>query len=249
VAAFRDQAVTNGMRSRPGRSSGARDRDAYAARIAGRPISIADFAVKGRKVAIYVDGAALADGRRVNRRCHAGPGAESWEHPPQVGSAPATKPLNTAAAHPTPARTRIAPGSQFLAQAPHSMQAPRSASRARFFEADATGSELRRHGKAHLPENARQGGVCRRPGEVHQHEAGDRRAERRPRGEVQPGGEHARAGKAAGRQRADEGDAERGSLQRKGPPRKPGQQGRPEDLGREEAREGEGSVQGASILS
>lgn len=53
--------------------------------------------------------------------------------PSQVGPVPASRPASTPAAQPTPARTRIAPGSQFFTQAPHSMQAPRSATRARLF--------------------------------------------------------------------------------------------------------------------
>ena len=52
---------------------------------------------------------------------------------PQVGSVPAKIPARTPAAQPTPARTVIAPISQFLAQAPHSIQAPRSAIIARLF--------------------------------------------------------------------------------------------------------------------
>jgi hypothetical protein len=41
---------------------------------------------------------------------------------PQVGSPPVSIPFMIAVAHPTPSCTRSAPGSQFLAQAPHSMQ-------------------------------------------------------------------------------------------------------------------------------
>ena len=44
----------------------------------------------------------------------------------QLGFVPRRIPLITAAAHPTPAFTRIAPEAQFWAQAPHSMHAPRS---------------------------------------------------------------------------------------------------------------------------
>jgi hypothetical protein len=45
------------------------------------------------------------------------------EHP-QSGGPPAARPASTPAAQPTPARTMIAPISQFFAQAPHSMHAP-----------------------------------------------------------------------------------------------------------------------------
>jgi hypothetical protein len=54
------------------------------------------------------------------------------EHP-QSGGPPVARPASTPAAHPTPARTAIALTSQFRAQAPHSMQAPRSARTARLF--------------------------------------------------------------------------------------------------------------------
>lgn len=52
---------------------------------------------------------------------------------PQSGGPPATRPASTPAAQPTPARTEMAPISQFLVQAPHSMHAPRSARTARLF--------------------------------------------------------------------------------------------------------------------
>jgi hypothetical protein len=43
-----------------------------------------------------------------------------------VGSVPRTAPVMIADAHPTPESTDSAPGAQFMAQAPHSMQASRS---------------------------------------------------------------------------------------------------------------------------
>ena len=48
------------------------------------------------------------------------------EEPPQsqTGSVPLINPFMTAVAHPTPDFTYIAPDSQFLAQAPHSMHRP-----------------------------------------------------------------------------------------------------------------------------
>jgi len=58
-------------------------------------------------------------------------GVEEFPWHPQVGPLPASRPASTPPAQPTPARTRIASRSQFLAQAPHSMQAPRSARTAR----------------------------------------------------------------------------------------------------------------------
>jgi len=50
---------------------------------------------------------------------------------PQLGWPPVSQPRMIAWAQPTPGSTPIAPGTQLRAQAPHSMQAPRSASAAR----------------------------------------------------------------------------------------------------------------------
>ena len=50
----------------------------------------------------------------------------------QFGLEPANAPLMMATAQPTPESTEIASSGQFLAHAPHSMQASRSTNRARF---------------------------------------------------------------------------------------------------------------------
>jgi hypothetical protein len=54
---------------------------------------------------------------------------------PQLGSVPVSHPRMIAEAHPTPGLSVIAPEEQFSAQAPHSMQAPRSTMTARLSSA------------------------------------------------------------------------------------------------------------------
>jgi hypothetical protein len=69
-----------------------------------------------------------------------------FESHPQVGSPPRIAPLMTAAAQPTPAFTVSAPAAQFLAQAPHSMQASKSAIRAfRFSTANTACGQISTH--------------------------------------------------------------------------------------------------------
>ena len=76
------------------------------------------------------------DGRRAPGRVAVGgsqgntPGGAIRQAQPQEGFEPEIHPLRIAAAHPTPGWTAIASAGQFIAQAPHSMQASRSRIRA-----------------------------------------------------------------------------------------------------------------------
>ena len=73
--------------------------------------------------------------------------SESPSEQPQVGSPPVNIPFMIAVAHPTPSCTLSAPGSQFLAQAPHSMQRSLSTMATRLFSILST---VRGHTSTHL---------------------------------------------------------------------------------------------------
>jgi len=86
------------------------------------------------------------------RRTFFAPAHSQHEGPPeqsQLGSVPVSAPMMIAAAHPTPDSTAMASAGQFLAQAPHSMQASRSTIRAFL---SSTANTPCGHTVAHIPQ-------------------------------------------------------------------------------------------------